>query len=170
MQGKRIDILRPAVPANEPTFFPVVRDCFGYCQGLDFELLIESRRLGNGFQPAVQDGNSNQVFPVAESSDDSLKLFERPSVEIGLDVCDETLSKNLRPALQVISQTLLLPPDFVVRGEQGNESNADYERNNQANAKQPQVISPFLFWKLSRIQYLSTLEPRDASGRSIVSC
>ena len=135
-------MLQPAVPANEMALLLVVCNCLRNGQGLDLELLGESRRLGNGFQPGIQDGHSDQVFPIAESTDDFLKLFERLSVEIRLDISHEAFPKNLRPPLQVISQTLLLPSDFVVRGEQGNQSNAQYERNNQPNAKQPHFTLP----------------------------
>ena len=53
-----------------------------------------------------------------------LKFFKRSLVEMRLDISDEALPKNLRPALQFIPQALLLPSDLVVRGEQRNQSNA----------------------------------------------
>ena len=142
MQRKYVDVLRASVPANEMAFLLVVCNCLRYGQGLDFELLGESRRLGNGFQLCIQDGHSDQVFPIAESPDDFLKWFERLPVEIRLDISHEAFPENLRPPLQVISQALLLPSDFVVCGEQGNQSNSQYERNNQPNAKQPHFGLP----------------------------
>ena len=60
-------------------------------------MLGESRRLGNGFQLCIQDGHSNQVFPIAESPDDFLKWFESPNAR--------ALAERLRNEYEVNGQT-----------------------------------------------------------------
>jgi hypothetical protein len=67
------------------------------------------------------------VFSVAKPLNDTLELFKRSFVELRLYISDQALPENLRPALQVISQASLLPSDLVVRGEQRNQSDAQYE-------------------------------------------
>jgi hypothetical protein len=66
------------------------------------------------------------VLPVAKALHYALEFFKRTLLKAGFNVADEALAKKLRPAFQFIPQALLLSSDLVIRGQQRNQSNAQY--------------------------------------------
>jgi hypothetical protein len=66
----------------------------------------------------VIDGNSSQMFLVAEPVNHCLKFFTWALLkQIGLDFVRETLSHYFGSVLQIAAQTPLLKPHFIVGGE-----------------------------------------------------
>jgi hypothetical protein len=81
----------------------------------------------------VIDGNSSQMFPVAEPVNYCLKVFTWALFkQIGLDFVRETLSHYFRSVLQIAAQTPLLKPYFIVGGEQRDQCDPNDQRDSEA--------------------------------------
>jgi hypothetical protein len=88
---------------NKLALFLVLCDRMGDPCGRDRKPLGQARGLSDGFEIRVKNGDSRQVLAVAETFNNPLQFFERPALQLRLDVSGKAFSQHFRPALQFSS-------------------------------------------------------------------